>query len=97
MLILKLLKKMLLLPVLLIIGIIRLLVKAGINLSSFFLGALMLIVFCCIIYTIIQHTWSSMMILIIMEIFLILITAGTGLIEGLLETVSDSIARFIRS
>ena len=57
----------------------------------------MLIVFGCIVFTIIQHTWNSMAILIVMEIFLVLITAGAGLIEGLLEMASDSLGGFLRS
>ena len=94
---LKLIAKILLLPVILILGILRLLVHIGINLSSIVLGGLMLIVFGCIVFTIIQHTWNSMAILIAMEVFLVLITAGAGLIEGVLEMASDSLGGFIRS
>ena len=46
---LKLIGKILLLPVVLILGILRLLVKIGMEVSSFILGALMLIVLGCII------------------------------------------------
>lgn len=94
---LKLIAKILLLPVILILSILRLLVHIGINLSSIVLGGLMLIVFGCIVFTIIQHTWNSMAILIAMEVFLVLITAGAGIIEGLLEMVSDSLGGFMRS
>ena len=94
---LKTIAKILLLPVILILGILRLLVHIGINLSSIVLGGLMLIVFGCIVFTIIQHTWNSMAILIAMEVFLVLITAGAGVIEGLLEMASDSLGGFIRS
>ena len=94
---LKLIAKILLLPVILILGILRLLVHIGINLSSIVLGGLMLIVFGCIVFTIIQHTWNSMAILIAMEVFLVLITASTGVIEGLLEMASDSLGGFMRS
>ena len=94
---LKLIAKILLLPVILILGILRLLVHIGINLSSIVLGGLMMIVFGCIGFTIIQHTWNSMAILIAMEVFLVLITAGAGVIEGLLEMASDSLGGFIRS
>ena len=94
---LKLIAKILLLPVVLILGLLRLLVHIGINLSSIVLGGLMLIVFGCIVFTIIQHTWKSMAILIAMEVFLVLITAGAGLIEGLLEMASDSLGGFMRS
>ena len=94
---LKLIAKIMLLPVILILGILRLLVHIGINLSSIVLGGLMLIVFGCIVFTIIQHTWNSMAILIAMEVFLVLITAGAGVIEGLLEMASDSLGGFMRS
>ena len=94
---LKFIAKILLLPVILILGVLRLLVHIGINLSSIVLGGLMLIVFGCIVFTIIQHTWNSMAILIAMEVFLVLITAGAGIIEGLLEMVSDSLGGFMRS
>ena len=94
---LKLIAKILLLPVILILGILRLLVQIGINLSSIVLGGLMLIVFGCIVFTIIQHTWNSMAILIAMEVFLVLITAGAGVIEGLLEMASDGLGGFMRS
>ena len=94
---LKLIAKIMLLPVILILGLLRLLVHIGINLSSIVLGGLMLIVFGCIVFTIIQHTWNSMAILIAMEVFLVLITAGAGLIEGLLEMASDSLGGFMRS
>ena len=94
---LKLIAKILLLPVILVLGLLRLLVHIGINLSSIVLGGLMLIVFGCIVFTIIQHTWNSMAILIAMEIILVLITAGAGVIEGLLEMASDSLGGFMRS
>ena len=38
----------------------------------------------CIIFTIVQHTWNSMAILIVMEVILVLITVGTGVIDGIL-------------
>ena len=60
MVLLKLIGKILLLPVVLLLAILRLLVKIGMEVSSFILGALMLIVFGCIIFTIVQHTWNSM-------------------------------------
>ena len=89
--------KLLLLPIVLLLGILRLLVRIGMEVSSIILGALMLIVFGCIIFTIVQHTWSSMAILIVMEVFLVLITAGTGVIEGVLQMASESLGGFMRS
>ena len=93
----KLIGKMLLLPVVLLLTILRLLVKIGMEVSSFILGALMLIVFGCIIFTIMQHTWNFMAILVVMEVFLILTTAGTGVVDGILQMASESLGGFIRS
>ena len=93
----KLIGKILLLPVVLLLAILRLMVKIGMEISSFILGTLMLIVFGCIIFTIVQHTWNSMAILIVVEVFLVLVTAGAGVIEGILQMVSESLGGFIRS
>ncbi len=38
-----------------------------------------------------------MTILIVMEVFLVLITAGTGVVEGVLQIASESLGGFMRS
>ena len=95
--ILKFLAKILLLPVLLILGVLRLLVKIGINLSSIILGGIMLIIFGCIIYAIVQQMWPSVFILISMEAVLVMITAGAGAIEFFLQEACGGIGHFMRS
>ncbi len=95
--IIKLLGKMLLIPVIILLGVLKLLVKIGMELSSVVLGALMLIVFGCIVFTAIKHTWSSMAILVVMEISLVMITAGTGVLEGILDVACDNLGSFMRS
>ena len=52
---LKLLMKVLLLPVILVLFVLRVLVKISIELSSIIVGGLILIVFGCIIYAIVQQ------------------------------------------
>ena len=94
---LKLFIKVLLLPVMLILFVLRVLVKIGIELSSIILGGMILIVFGCIIYAIVQQMWPSMWILIAMEVALVLVTAGTGLIEGVLQMASESLGGLMRS
>ena len=94
---LKLLMKVLLLPVMLVVFVLRVLVKVGIELSSIIIGGLMLIVFGCIIYAIVQQMWPSAFILIAMEACIIIVTFGAGLIEGLLQIVQESIGIFMRS
>ena len=94
---LKLLMKVHLLPVMLVLFVLRVLVKIGIELSSIVIGGLMLIVFGCIIYAIVQQMWSSAFILIAMEACIIMIVAGVGTIEFFLGEASESLGNLMRS
>ena len=94
---LKLLMKVLLLPVMLVLFVLRVLVKIGVEFSSIVLSGLMLIVFGCIIYAIVQQMWSSTAILLVMEACLVMVCFGAGLIEGILEIVQDSLVVLMRS
>ena len=93
----KLFAKILLFPVVLLILMLRLLVKLGMEVSSIILGALILIVFGCIIFALVHQTWNSMLILLIIEAFLVLMTAGTGVIEGILEIANKTLNEFMRA
>ena len=79
----------------LVLFVLRVLVKIGIELSSVIVGGLILIVFGCIIYAIIQQMWPSMWILIAMEAALVMICFGAGLIEGLLEIAQERLSIFM--
>ena len=94
---LKLLVKVLLLPVMLVLFVLRMLVKISIELSSVVLGGLMLIVFGCIIYAIVQQMWPSVWILAAMEAVLIIITAGAGVIDFFLEEAMNALSGFGRA
>jgi hypothetical protein len=94
---LKLLMKVLLLPVMLVLFVLRVLVKIGIELSSIILGGLILIIFGCIIYSIVQQMWSSAFSLIAMEACIIMVTFGAGLLEGILQIAQESLGIFMRS
>ena len=94
---LKLLLKVLLLPVMLVLFVLRVLVKIGIELSSIILGGMILIVFGCIIYAIVKQMWSSAFILIAMEACIIMVTFGAGLLEGILQIAQESLGIFMRS
>ena len=94
---LKLFMKILLLPVMLVLFVLRVLVKIGIELTSIILGGLILIVFGCIIYAIVQQMWPSALILFTMEILIVLVTAGAGLMEGFRDIAGECIGEFIRS
>ena len=97
MVLLKLLMKVLLLPVMLVFFVLRVLVKIGIELSSIILGGLILIIFGCIIYAIVQQMWPSMWILIAMEAVLIIVTVGAGILDLLLEEAMLSLGGLIRT
>ena len=94
---LKLLMKVLLLPVMLGLFVLRVLLKIGIELSSIVLGGLMLIIFGCIIYAIAQQMWPSMWILIVMETCIITVVAGAGLLDGVLEIAQESLAGLLKN
>ena len=77
----RLLMKVLLLPIMLVLFVLRILVKIGIELSSIVLGGMMLIVFGCIINAVIRQMWPSAGILIVMEACLVMICAAAGVLE----------------
>ena len=93
---LKLLLKVLLLPVMLVLFVLRVLVKIGIELSSIIVGGLILIIFGCIIYAIAQQMGPSTFILIAMEGCIIMLTFGAGLLEGLLQMAGECCGEFLR-
>lgn len=94
---LKLLMKVLLLPVMLVLFVLRVLAKIGIELSSIIVGVLILIVFGCIIYAIVQQMWPFIWTLIAMEAVLIMVTAGAGMLDVLLEEASFNLGLLMRS
>ena len=94
---LKLFMKVILLPIMLVLFVLRVLVKIGIELSSIIIGGLILIIFGCIIYAIVQQMWPSMWILITMEATLILVTAGASVLDVILEEASINLGLLMRS
>ena len=76
MILIRLFMKVLLLPIMLVLFLLRIFVKIGIELSSIVLGGMMLIVFGCIINAVIRQMWPSAGILIVMEACLVMICAA---------------------
>ena len=81
----------------LVLFVLRVLVKIGIELSSVIVGGLIMIIFGCIIYAIVQQMWPSMWILIAMEVVLIMVTAGARMLDVLLEEASFNLGLLMRS
>ena len=93
----RLFMKVLLLPILLVLFLLRIFVKIGIELSSIVLGGMILIVFGCIINAVIRQMWQSAGILIVMEACLVMICVAAGVLEFFLEEATTSLGRIIRS
>ena len=92
--ILKSLLKVALLPVIIILLILKVLVKIGMELSSVLLGGLTLFVLGCIIYTVTKQAWSQTFLLLLIEAGLMAVTIGTGIIEGLVDMALAGLVSF---
>ena len=97
MILIRLFMKVLLLPIMLVLFLLRVFVKIGIELSSIVIGGMMLIVFGCIIKAVIRQMWPSAGVLIVMEVCLVMICAAAGVLEFFLEEATTSLGRMIRS
>lgn len=93
--IIKVFLKVMLIPVVLLLTLLRILVGIGNKLVSVPLGLSLLIVFACIVFAGSQKMWSSMLILIAIEAGLIVLTTVAGLLEEVLVVVIDSIRTVI--
>lgn len=85
MLILRILLKVALLPVVLILLLLKVIVKVGMQISSVVLVGLILFVAGCLIYTITRQAWSQTFLLVLIEAAVMGITIGTGIIESLVD------------
>ena len=90
--ILRILLKAALLPVIVLLLIIKVIVKIGMQISSVILGGMILFVAGCIIYTITKQTWSQTFLLVLIETGIMAITIGTGFIESLVDAALMGIA-----
>ena len=85
MLILRILLKVALLPVVLILLLLKVIVKVGMQILSVVLGGLILFVAGCLICTITRQAWSQTFLLVLIEAAVMGITIGTGIIESLVD------------
>ena len=90
--ILRILFKTALLPVVLILLLLKVIVKVGMQISSVVLGGLILFVAGCLIYAITRQAWSQTFLLVLIEAAVMGITIDTGIIESLVDAVLMGIA-----
>ena len=93
----KIFAKTILLPLLLLVFLVRILYKIGLELSSVLAGGLILLVFGFLIRSLIQQTWEQAFLLFLTEGVLVLLTAGAGLLDSLLDIAMESLGDFMLS
>ena len=87
MMMLKMIKRVILLPVILILQIANIIANLALNIGSYLMGPLMLFVFGCLVYSVIRQMWNHTFLLALVEIGCVLVFFGAGSVLILIEDV----------
>ena len=93
----KMILKVLALPVLLITKSVCILGNLLSNISSYVIGLLLLILVGCGIYCVVQALWTSLAILTLMGLAAFLVLFGIVFLTVQAESASESLGQFLRS
>ena len=93
----KLILKVLALPVLFVVKSVCILGNLLSNISSHVIGLLLLILVGCGIYCVVQAMWTSLAILAVMGLAAFLTLFGIVFLTVQAETASESLGQFLRS
>ena len=93
----KMILKVLALPVLLVMKSVCILGNLLSNISSYVIGLLLLILVGCGIYCVVQAMWTSLAILAVMGLVAFLALFGIVFLTVQAETASESLGQFLRS
>lgn len=93
----KMILKVLALPVLFIMKSVCILGNLLSNISSYVIGLLLLILVGCGIYCVVQAMWTSLAILAVMGLVAFLALFGIVFLTVQAETASESLGQFLRS
>ena len=93
----KLILKVLALPVLFVVKSVCILGNLLSNISSYVIGLLLLILVGCGIYCVVQAMWTSLAILAVMGLVAFLALFGIVFLAVQAETASESLGQFLRS
>lgn len=80
------------LPVMLILLVLKVLVKIGVEISSVIFGILILFIAGCIIYTIMKQVWIQTFLLVLTETGIVGVVIATSVVEGLIDAALIRIA-----
>ena len=89
--------KLLALPIILILKAADLLVNRVSNLSDYVMGHLMLFILGCGIYSAVQQMWTSVAILVVLEILCVAAMFFAVVLETALDGMKDSLMGFVHS
>jgi len=93
----KMIMKVLALPVLFVMKSVCILGNLLSNISSYVIGLLLLILVGCGIYCVVQAMWTSLAILAVMGLAAFLALFGIVFLTVQAETASESLGQFLRS
>ena len=93
----KMILKVLALPVLFVVKSVCILGNLLSNISSYVIGLLLLILVGCGIYCVVQAMWTSLAILAVMGLAAFLTLFGIVFLTVQAETASESLGQFLRS
>lgn len=93
----KMILKVLALPVLLVIKVVCILGNLLTNISSYVIGLLLLVIAGCAVYCIVQAMWTSLVILVIMGLAAMVAIFLLVWVVVKAESVSSTLGEFIRS
>ena len=93
----RLLMKVLLLPVMLVLTVLQIFLRIATEVFSVAAGLLTLIIFGCLVFTLIRHRWSDALILFLMESGVVLAMLCPVAAGEFLDTAGSSLCTFLRN
>ena len=93
----KIILKILAVPVMILCKLIRFLIDMAAKISCLVLGPITLFVLGCAIYTIVKHNWSQTIILILIESTCFTALIGAGVVSTGIGSFGDWLGEYIRS
>lgn len=97
MMLIKIILKILAVPVMILCKLIRFLIDMAAKISCLVLGPITLFVLGCAIYTIVKHNWSQTIILILIEATCFTALIGAGVVSTGIGIFGDWLGEYIRS
>lgn len=97
MMLIKIILKILAVPVMILCKLIRFLIDMAAKISCLVLGPITLFVLGCAIYTIVKHNWSQTIILILIEATCFTALFGAGVVSTGIGNFGDWLGEYIRS